>query len=74
MKKAFIILIVLFTMSFFSTQAQPPDPGNNPSGGGNGPLGGGAPIGSGTLILLTLGAAYGVNKYRKFVNNNELKE
>jgi len=43
----------------------PPDPGPPPSKT-NPPLGGGsAPVGSGTLILLSLGAAYGIKKYRQ---------
>ncbi len=44
-----------------SAQSGPPNPGDRPS---TTPLGGGsAPIGSGTLLMLGLGAAYAVKKY-----------
>ncbi|NCC74162.1 MAG: hypothetical protein EOM06_12270 [Sphingobacteriia bacterium] len=60
-------LIAFFALVFisFSTMAQePPPPPDNPSsfGGTNGPVGGGAPVGSGLVILLSLGAAYGGKK------------
>ena len=63
MKKTIIILAFL-TIGSFTLLAQGPPPlppssanNGNPS---NGPVGdpGGAPIGNGTLILLTLAAAY----------------
>jgi hypothetical protein len=38
---------------------QPPDPGGDPTGD---PVGGGSPIGSGLVILLSMGAAYGGKK------------
>lgn len=39
----------------------PPDP--PPHGGDKPPVGGGAPIGSGLVVLLVLGSAYGVKKF-----------
>ena len=51
------ISIILASFSGFSQVMEPGDPGGTPVG--EEPLGGGAPVGSGTLILLGLGAAYG---------------
>lgn len=58
----FIITIFLILASFtgFTQVKEPGDPGGTPTG--EPPLGGGAPIGGGTLILLSLGAFYGVYK------------
>lgn len=44
---------------------EPPNPGGGP-GGGDLPVGGGSPIGSGLVILLTLGACYTGRKVYKF--------
>ncbi len=56
-----IVVIALFSnMSAIAQMRGPNDPGGDPTG--NPPLGGGAPIGSGTLILIGLGAAYAGKK------------
>ncbi len=55
----FIITILIFlTLNIYADG--PPDP--PPQGGDKPPVGGGAPIGSGLVILLVLGSAYGVKK------------
>jgi hypothetical protein len=67
MKKAIkIVLLTVFfitlTVALNSVMGQPM-PGGDPSGGGiNPPVGGYAPIGSGLIILLSLGAGYGSKK------------
>lgn len=57
---SFVLSFLLLTQNAYT---QAPDP---PSGGhgqdGNRPAGGEAPIGGGLLILLGLGAGYGVKK------------
>ncbi len=67
MKK--IILTIAITVAAITLNAQtPPSPngdGSSPTGGGHTPVGGGAPIGSGIALLMALGAAYGVRKWRK---------
>ena len=68
MKKTIKILVIsaLFFLAPIALLAQsPPHPnnGNVPgSGNGNTPVGGGAPIGSGLVMLMALGAAYGTKK------------
>jgi hypothetical protein len=66
MKKAIKIVLltvffITFTVALSSLMAQPM-PGGDPSGGGNPAVGGYAPIGSGLIILLSLGAGYGSKK------------
>ena len=62
------VFIAIASVSF----AQPPNP---PSGHGSGtnqsPGGGIAPIGSGIVILISLGAAYGVKKVYHLRKNKE---
>ncbi len=70
MKKILKILTVAFFLSLSSGAfAQvPPPPPQSPGGGGETPIGGGgggAPVGSGFLITLVLGAAYGSRKIYK---------
>ena len=68
MKNRFRILAIsLFIGLFFGLTAisiaQPPDPpGGHGQGGNQLPGGGMAPIGSGLVILLSMGAAYGAKK------------
>ncbi len=67
MKKITLLLAssLIFTLSpLFITNVlgdQPPDPGGDPTGD---PVGG-APIGSGLVILVSLGLAYGAKKVYK---------
>lgn len=77
MKKLIINGISLALLSLFLTIASfaqepgaPPPPPTNPSGGSNSPVGGGAPIGSGLIILLSLGAAYGGKKMYQIRKND----
>jgi hypothetical protein len=67
MKKAIkIVLLTVFFITFtvaLNSLIGQPMPGGDPSGGGiNPPVGGYAPIGSGLIILLSLGAGYGSKK------------
>lgn len=64
MKKIFLTLIVLFiAMMPLLAQDPPPPPTQGTNTGTNGPpIGGGAPIGSGLLLLVGMGAAYGGKK------------
>ncbi len=70
MKK--IILTIALAITVISLNAQiPPSPngdGSSPTGGGHTPVGGGAPIAGGIGILLALGAAYGVKKWKNAEN------
>lgn len=68
MKKAILNLIVvglliIVPVIMVSASAPPPPP---PLGGGPGgsdiPIGGAAPVGSGLVLLLSMGAAYGAKK------------
>ena len=67
MKKAVkIVLLTVFFITFtvaLNNLFSQPMPGDDPSGGGtNPPVGGYAPVGSGLVILMALGAAYGSKK------------
>lgn len=58
-------LVFMLSAAVFS-QSAPPPPASHGQTSHQAPAeGGAAPIGSGTLILLTLGALYGVRKYYK---------
>ncbi|MCF8303871.1 MAG: hypothetical protein K9I94_11395 [Bacteroidales bacterium] len=65
-----ILLSLTFTVSglILSAQTSPPPPdeghgtGQNQDPGGDQGGGGGAPLGSGTFLLMGLGAAYGSKK------------
>jgi len=65
---AALITIKLLTINLSFAQTPPPPNGGNgnPVENGNNPVGGGAPIGSGLLILVALGAGYGVKKVYDF--------
>jgi hypothetical protein len=58
-----VSLMLFLSISFFTMADQPPDPGGDPTGD---PVGGGSPIGSGLVITLLLGAAYGSKKMTQF--------
>jgi hypothetical protein len=68
MKNKFRILAISLTLGLFIGMsaisfAQPPNPpGSHGSGGDQAPAGGMAPIGSGIVMLLSMGAAYGAGK------------
>jgi len=68
MKNRFRILAISLTLGLFIgisaiSIAQPPNPpGSHGSGGNQAPGGGMAPIGSGLVVLLGMGAAYGAKK------------
>jgi len=68
MKNRFKILAISLTFGLLIglsaiSIAQPPDPpGGHGSGGNQSPGGGLAPIGSGLIVLLGMGAAYGAKK------------
>lgn len=60
--KLLILLIGLFFIHNSSIAQGPPNPPGDPSTGGVGPVGGTAPVGSGTLLLVSMGAIYGIRK------------
>jgi len=61
--KIMIIAAFVLTAPLFIMAQEPPHPnGGAAPGDENVPVGGGAPIGSGTLILITLAAAYSGRK------------
>jgi hypothetical protein len=55
-----LLIIVPVIASNASAPPPPPPPG---PGGGDVPIGGTAPIGSGLIILVSMGAAYGAKKF-----------
>ncbi len=67
MKKIIFVLISSFLLFFSPVLINsafadaPPDPGGDPNGGGGTPVGG-TPIGSGIVLLIAMGAAYGMKK------------
>ena len=62
--KAFTMLLLVFSTYTLAASDPPPPPGGGSNTQGN-KLGGKAPIGSGLLILMGLGAAYGGRKIYK---------
>ncbi len=71
-----VIVVLLFSVPFGLLAQAPPPPDDLATGGGAGqfPNGGNAPIGSGTVVLLTLGAVYGGKKIYDFNTTNPLLE
>jgi hypothetical protein len=65
MKKAILNLILtglfIAVPVILATASAPPPPPPGP-GGADTPIGGAAPVGSGIVILLSMGAAYGARK------------
>ena len=56
-----IMMMVLTTTDMFAQD--PPDPnGGSDPGSGNTPVGGTAAVSGGLIVLLTLGAGYGIKK------------
>jgi len=78
MKRNFrVILLAAFLIaSPLLMQAQtPPHPnGGAVPGSGNGPVGGGAPVGSGVIVMLAMGAAYGLRKLYQMRNTVSVQE
>ena len=64
----FILTIFISTISF--AQLTNPGDGSGGVGGAPGPVGGGAPVGSGLIVLLSMGVAYGS---KKIFNNSDFK-
>lgn len=53
----------LLAMPLCMTAQTPPHPnGGNVPGSGNTPVGGAAPVGGGLIVMLMMGAAYGMKK------------
>ncbi len=69
-----IALLFIFSIPAFAQTPPPPNGSNNPTGGGNTPVGGGAPIGSGLIVLLLLGAAYGSKKVFQLKSKENKKQ
>ncbi|MCF6170256.1 MAG: hypothetical protein L3J31_03155 [Bacteroidales bacterium] len=75
MKKIKIIvsgLFILFLSGGMPAQStNPPDPPGDHGSGGDQPPGGSAPLGSGMLVLVGLGAAYGGKKVFELRNQDD---
>ena len=72
--KIFAISLLICVAALITTNVQadeppPPPPGHGSTG--NQTPGGGAPIGSGLVILLSLGAGYGAKKFYNYRKNKE---
>jgi len=63
MKKSFQLTLFFLILSGWSLFAQVPPPPPSNASSSNGPVGASSPIGGGTVILVLMGAAYGVKKY-----------
>ena len=63
--KVLLVAIGFLVLPFALIAQNPPHPngGSGPSGG-NTPVGGGAPLGGGLIVMLVLGAAYGLKKQK----------
>lgn len=66
MRKALVNLIVITAMivlpALTAASSSPPPPPPGGPGTGDIPIGGSAPVGSGLVLLLSMGAAYGAKK------------
>ena len=56
-----MIMMVLITTSIFAQDPPDPNGGSDPTSG-NTPVGGRAAVSGGLIVLLTLGAGYGIKK------------
>lgn len=65
---AIVALFILLANAGF-TQEPPPPPSGGHGQSGNQPPGGGVPVGSGLVILMALGAAYGGRKIYQIRSN-----
>jgi hypothetical protein len=61
MKKLIVLSVLAVFFSLTLLAQAPPAPPSSASNGG-GPVGGSAPIGSGVMMLLTMGAGYAIKK------------
>ncbi len=71
LRTVILLSLIIFSVNSFSQDGPPPPPPGGSSGGGGGTGGSdglrnGAPIGSGLIILLGLGSAYGGYKGYRF--------
>ena len=57
----FLALIIVPVITVNASAPPPPPPPGGP-GGNDIPIGGSAPVGSGLVLLLSMGAAYGAKK------------
>jgi len=57
-----VIFFLVLTTALPAQNPPPPPPGGHGQTGNQSPPGGGVPVGSGLVILLSLGAAYGGKK------------
>lgn len=55
-------LLILVPVIYSNAAAPPPPPPPGGPGGTDQPIGGTAPVGSGLIILISMGAAYGAKK------------
>jgi len=55
-------MVICLFLSISALEAQPPPPPPPDPGGGDIPIGGTLPIGSGAIILITLGVGYAARK------------
>ena len=68
-----LTIVLAFSVSTIMAIDNPPNPPGGGHGTGGDLPGGGAPIGSGLVILMSLGAAYGGKKLYD-LKKNKLKE
>ena len=64
-----IVLFSLLSITSYGQMLEPDDPGGDPVG--EDPLGGGAPISGGTLLLISMGVAYGASRLYVFKASNK---
>lgn len=75
-KGCVFMALVVFPVTTLVAQngAPPPPPPTHGSNSNHTPASGGAPLGSGTLLLLALGAVYGGYKYISTNHENQQEE
>jgi len=72
LQKLLLTIVLVLSLTIISFADLPPDPGGGGPGGGDDPVGGGSPIGSGLVILISLGMGYGAKKV--YQNKNRLSK
>lgn len=77
-KSILAFLVISLFLATFSLNAQTMAPSDPPGGPGTGsggtPIGGNAPIGAGSIMLLSLGLAYGGKKLYEITSKDFHKE